>query len=188
MIDENQEAGAEAKDGAGESEQNDEIETIAIPKTDYEKLNQTLGSLKRELKDLRKPKEETKETPSKNEKSEETGLLQKAYLRSAGITAEDEVELALTTAKKWDMPIDKLVDDEDFTVKLEKLRTNKANIDATSKIRGGKGPAEAKNDPAYWIAKGVPPTADQVSDRKTRSAIARAMMENKKSGKKFYNE
>jgi hypothetical protein len=184
MIQENQEVAADTENTAGEGE--GAVETIAIPKTDYEKLNQTLGSLKRELKDLRKPKEESKETP-KNQ-SDDNGLIQKAYLRSASITAEDEVDLALTTAKKWDMPIDKLVDDEDFLIKLEKLRTSKANIDATSKIRGGKGSSDTKNDPAYWIAKGAPPTQDQVPDRKTRATIARAMMANQKSSKKFYND
>ena len=184
MIQENQGAGAPPEEGAGEGEP--KAETVVIPKEDYEKLNQTLGSLKRELKDLKKPKDEPKETPQKNQ-SDDT-LLQKAYLRAASITAEDEVELALTTAKKWDMTIDKLVDDEDFKIKLDKLRTQKANLDATSKIRGGKGPTEAKTDPAYWIAKGTPPTPDQVPDRKERAKIARAMMANQKSGKKFYNE
>ena len=191
MIQENQGAGAPPEEGAGEGEP--KAETVVIPKEDYEKLNQTLGSLKRELKDLKKPKEEPpKETP-KNQ-SDDT-LLQKAYrnsqkalLRSANITAEDEQELALTTAKKWDMEVEKLLDDEDWKIKLDKLRTQKANLDATSKIRGGKGPTEAKTDPAYWIAKGTPPTPDQVPDRKERAKIARAMMANQKSGKKFYNE
>src|SRR3990167_2934055 len=135
MIQENQEVGADTQNDAGEGEQ---VETIAIPKSDYEKLNQTLGSLKRELKDLKKPKEEPKETSTTN-KPGENELLQKAYensqkalLRSANIIAEDEVELALTTAKKWDVSIDKLVDDEDFKIKLEKLRTSKANVVATS--------------------------------------------------------
>ena len=126
--------------------------------------------------------------PDKKDNKSDDTLLQKAYLRSAQITAEDEVELALTTAKKWDVSIDKLVDDEDFKIKLEKLRTSKANIAATHNLKGGKGPSEAKNTPEYWIAKGVPPTPDQVPDRKTRATIARAMMENQKSGKKFYNE
>src|SRR3990167_2966853 len=103
--------------------------------------------------------------PDKKDNKSDDTLLQKAYLRSAQITAEDEVELALTTAKKWDVSIDKLVDDEDFKIKLEKLRTSKANIAATHNLKGGKGPSEAKNTPEYWIAKGVPPTPDQVPDR-----------------------
>ena len=150
-------------------------------------MNQTLGSLKREIKDLKKPKEETKETP-KETKTEEFGLVHKTYLRAAGITAEDEVELALTTAKKWGVGIDKVVDDEDFKIKLERLRTQKSNELATSNIKGGTGASQAKLTPEYWDAKGVPPSPTDVPDRKIRIKIARAMMENKKSGKKFYND
>lgn len=158
-------------------------ETVSIPKGDYEKLNQTLGSLKRELKDLKKPKE-TVETV----KNQSDSLIEKAYLRSAGLTAEKEVELALSTAKKWDMPIDKLVDDDDFKVKLDKLRTQASNEIATSGVKGGTGKSEAKNTPEYWIAKGVPPSREDVPDRTTRAKIGRAMMASAKSNKTFYND
>lgn len=161
-------------------------ETIAVAKADYEKLNQTLGSLKRELKDLKKSKETATETPQT--KPAELGLLQKSYLRAAGITDAEEVELALSTAKKWNVEVDALVDDEDFKVKLEKLRTTKANALATSNIRGSEGTTQAKNTPDYWISKGTPPSASDVPDRKVRAKIARAMIANAKGGKKFYNE
>lgn len=185
ILDTNQgaEAAPEVSQGEGEST---EVETIAVAKSDYEKLNQTLGALKRELKDLRKPKEEPA-TPEKNH-ADTPELLQKTFLRAAQITAEDEVELALQTAKKWDMSIDKVVDDEDFKAKLERHRTAKANVEATSNIRGDKSTSSAKDSPAYWIAKGVPPTREQVPDGKARAKIARAMMESVKSGKKFYSD
>src|SRR3990167_2500266 len=169
-----------------------ETEVLSIPKKDYETLNQTLGSLKRELKDLKKAKEETKEvkeTP-KNQPDENKLLVEKAYLRSAQITAEDEVELALSTAKKWDMSIDKLVDDEDFKVKLEKLRTSKTNTLATSNIRGSAGnSSQAKDTPEHWLAIGRPPTATEVPDRKIRAKVLRAFMaEEKGTGKNpYYN-
>lgn len=169
----------------GEGEQG--AETIAVAKADYEKLNQTLGSLKRELKDLKKIKEETKETPQT--KLAEVGLLQKSYLRAAGISDAEEVELALSTAKKWGVEVDALVDDEDFKVKLEKLRTGKANALATSNVRGSAGTQSAKNTPEYWEAKGTPPSRTDVPDRKTRAKIARAMMAKAStSGKTFYND
>lgn len=174
-------------EGGGEESNAD---TIAVAKADYEKLNQTLGSLKRELKDLKKAKEETKDVSKETTtaKPDSNNLIEKAFLRSAQITAEDEVELALTTAKKWGVSVDKLVDDEDFKTKLDKLRTTKSNIAATSNIRGAAGTSQAKNTPEYWVAKGVPPTAADVPDRKVRAKIARAMMDSSKSGKKFYNE
>jgi len=39
-----------------EEGEGNEPEVVKVPKADYDKLNQTLGSLKRELKDLKKPK------------------------------------------------------------------------------------------------------------------------------------
>ena len=173
----------DTNDGEGEPE----TDVLTIPKKDYETLNQTLGSLKRELKDLKKSKEEVKETPKT--KPEESGLLQKSYLRAAGISDAEEVELALSTAKKWGVEVDALVDDEDFTAKLEKLRTSKANALATSNVRGGPSAASAKNTPDYWLAKGAPPSASDVPDRKTRAKIVRALMAKAgTNGKTFYND
>lgn len=185
MIEENQEAQVAPQAPEGEGE-NTNAETISLSKTEYEKLNQTLGSLKRELKDLRKPKEDA-DTPKKTN-TDDSALAQKGFLRSAGIAQPDEVELALSTSKKWDMPIDQLVDDVDFIAKLEKHRTTRANADATSNIRGDKGGTSVKSTPEYWIAKGTPPTAADIPDRKARTEIARAMMAHASVGKKFYND
>ena len=170
-----------------EAEGGESAETIAIAKADYEKLNQTLGSLKRELKDLKKPKEETKETAEQT-KPDENRLLEKAFLRSAGLTKSNEIELALETAKKWNVSVDQLIEDEDWQLKIDKFRTQEANQLATSNIRGSGGKSTAKDDPAYWISKGTPPSRTDVPDRKSRAKIARAFMENVKSGKKFYND
>lgn len=172
-------------EGEGASEGADDV--VTVKKGDYEKLNQTLGSLKRELKDLKKPKEETKETPTTN-KSQDNSLVEKTYLRAAGITDKEEVELALSTAKKWGVSIDEVVDDEDFKVKLDKVRTQKSNAIATAGVKSGTSGTQAKNTAEYWIAKGTPPTPSDVADRKTRSAIINKMMAQEKSGSKFYNE
>jgi hypothetical protein len=171
-------------------EEGNEVETVAVPKAEYDKLNQTLGSLKRELKDLKKPKEESKET-SKNQ-PEENVLLQKIErlsLQTAGITHQDDVELARATAKKWNMDIEDVLMDADFKVKLERQQTARSNELATSNIRGGQSTSQAKNTPEYWIAKKTPPSAKDVPDRKTRAGIVRAMMKNASTdGKKFYND
>lgn len=167
-------------------------DTVTVPKSDYEKLNQTLGSLKREIKDLKKPKEETKEETSKtNSKSDDNRLLEKLEkmsLRQAGITHEDDVELAKLTAKKWGIDLDDVLVDEDFKIKLERQQSSRDNLVATSKIKGGAGNSQAKDSPEYWIAKGTPPSAADVPDRKVRAKIARAMMASTKSSKKFYND
>lgn len=186
-TEENQSVDNSHEEVVGEGSEQAEVETISISKAEFEKLNQTLGSLKRENKDLKKPKEELKETPKSNPQPD-NGLLEKAFLRTAGISAQEEVELALNTAKKWGVSVDVLVDDEDFKIKLDKLRTQKSNELATSNIRGSAGQQSTKATPEYWIAKGVPPTPTDVPDRKTRAKIVRAMMEGKTGGKKFYND
>ena len=175
-------------DGAEGEGNESEGDYVKLSKADYDKLNQTLGSLKRENKDLKKPRETKEETPEKTT-SPDNSLLEKTFLRAAQITAEDEVEFTRDLAKKWNMTIDKLVDDEDFQAKLEKMRTQKSNELATSKVRGGSGSGQANQTAEYWMAKGVPPTPADVPDRKTRASIARAMMASAKTGgKKFYND
>ena len=47
-TEQNQEVVVDTTTNEGEG---NEPETISIPKADYDKLNQTLGSMKRELKD-----------------------------------------------------------------------------------------------------------------------------------------
>lgn len=173
------------ENNTGESEAT--VDTIAVPKSDYEKLNQTLGSLKRELKDLKKSKNETEEIKA-DSKPSENNLIEKAFLRSAQITHSEDVELALATAKKWGVSVDALVDDADFQVKLEKSRTSRANVTATSGVKGSGSTSNAKNTPEYWQGKGTPPTPDDVPDRSARMKIINAMMSNSKTGgRKFYN-
>jgi len=191
-----QEDGAQSQEGAGEGEQitgeSGDAEIVSISKTDYDKLNQTLGSLKRELKDLKKSKEETpKETP-KQTKPDEIGLLkerlEKQAIRAAGLTHPDDIDLARKTAKKWNLDIDDVLTDDDFKVKLERQQTARANIEASSNVKGATGQSQMKDSPEYWIAKGIPPSAKDVPDRKARAKIARAMMANAKSSKTFYND
>lgn len=166
------------------SEQKEEM--VSMTKAEFEKMNQTLGSLKRENKDLKKPKETTEETSKSDSPLLEK--LERMALRQAGITEAEDMELARNIAKKWNMDIDEVLMDEDFKVKLERQQTNRANTLATSKIKGGAGGSQAKNTAEYWIAKGVPPTPNDVPDRKTRASIVNSMMNSAKEGKKFYSD
>ena len=131
-----------------------------------------------------------KPTEVENKKSDNALLekVERIALRSEGITHTDDIELARNTAKKWGVDIDEVLADEDFKVKLGRQQTARANAEATSNIKGGGSDSNVKNTPEYWASKGVPPTREQVPDRKTRAKIARAMMDNVKSGKKFYND
>lgn len=188
ILDTNQEATVTPE--ATEAETSTEVAEIKLSKAEYDELlgyKSTVGSLKREIKDLRKPKEtETREVAP--ESTPNNGLIEKTFLRSAGIVAEDEVDLARTTARKWGLEIDQVVDDPDFQVKLERLRTDKANKLATSDIKGNGTGTPTKETTDYWKAKGVPPTPDQVPDRSTRAKIIRQMMSDGKNKPKFYNQ
>ena len=190
MDTETTETGASTETDAGEGE----IETLTIPKSDYEKLNQTLGSLKREIKDLKKPKEETKETPEKTKPDD--ALLQrmeKLALKTANVTHEDDVELARKTAKKWGMEIEEVLEDDDFQVKLKKQQDSRSNIEATSGVKGdgsGKGNSKGKSD--FWINSNTPPSDTDIETHKIpKSELAKIMahfITNKGSNKKFYND
>ena len=181
----------EADGGEGESD------VITLPRVDYDKMNETLGSLKRENRQLKKPKEEPKETPQKTETGELEKEIErlrekteKATLKSAGLTHEDDVKLAKDTAKKWGVELEDLIDDADFKIKLQKQQDARTNADATSNVKGDKGSkVSAKDSVDYWMAKGKPPTAQEVPDFKKRAQILRAFHAQEKgsNGGKFYN-
>lgn len=165
-----------------------EVAEVKLTKAEYEELvkqKATVGSLSRELKSLKKqlePKPETTEV-----KTDEFGLLQKTYLASSGIKDADEVELAKEVQKKTGLDWDKLVEDDYFQSRLTKLRNTKDNAAATD-VSGGSGGGVGKTAD-FFIARGTPPTAKDIPDRKARVEIIHQMMANEKnSGGKFYNE
>lgn len=175
-------------------ETTEQVNTEETPNDDkdYKQLyeNQKIRAEKAEkqLKDL--PKDEQKSEKSSDNNRSDNTLLEKAFLRTAQITEQDEVELALETAKKWGVGIDELVDDEDFQIKLKKVRDIKANALATSNMKGGNSTQSAKETPEYWIKKGVPPTANDVSDDSKRRKISRELLKSRgtsSSKVQFYN-
>ena len=173
------------------SEANVNNETVSISKAEYDTLNQTLGSLKRELKDLKKV-EKDPEKPQKTSKLSEAELanqrLEKLALRQANITHEDDIRLARETSKKWGVDIEDLILDPDFKSKLERQQSERDSIVATTNIRGNNSTSNAKNTADYWIAKGTPPTPADVPDRTTRQNIIGQMLSKKGSSKTFYND
>lgn len=178
-----------------EGEGGADSETIAVPKSEYDKLNQTIGSLKRENKDLKKPKDPV-ETPTSNPKSDEALSqanlrIERLALNQGGLTHSEDVELARTTAKKWNMPIEEVLMDEDFKTKLERQRTTRANTEATSNVRGSsKGVSSAKETMEYWLAKGQPPTPEDVPNKTVRQKIIGEILSANRNNKtlKYYND
>ena len=185
----NEEGVVTPEDNGGEGE-----ETVTVSKKDYDKLNQDFGSLKRDYKDLKKsldkPKEEAKETPEKT-KPDEALLkrLENMSLRQAGLEHPDDIDLAKQKAKKWNMDIEEVLVDADFKAQLERQQTHRANLEATSNVKGGGGSAGSKGTPEYWLSLGRVPTAQEVPDYKLRAKVLRGFMAKEKgtSGGKFYN-
>lgn len=186
----NQMDGVEPQIDAGDDGEGQD-EVITLKKSDYDKLNQTLGSLKRENKDLKKPKESALETPKKTDDDGKIlERVERMALRTAGITHQDDIELAQKTSKKWGVDIDQLLDDPDFKVKLERQQADRANVEATSDLKGsGNAPSNAKNSSEYWLSKGVPPTPTDVPDSTIRRKIISDMRKSADDGSalQFYN-
>ncbi len=184
-------AAPEATEGEGGTD-TETVETVSIPKSEWDKSQRTIGSLKRQVKDLSQAKE-PQETPQKTDKPDELTSVQKRLdrqtLKAAGITHEDDIDLARKTAEKWNMELEDVVEDEDFQAKLQKKRDARANADATSNVKGdgGKGPKAKSAD--FFISRGTPPTPEEIPDRKSRMVIVNKMREHASTGGgKFYNE
>ena len=141
-----------------------------------------------ELKELRF----TKETEQKkSKKSDEFGLLEKAFLGSRGVIAQDEIELFRKWSDDTKKSIDELVDHPFVKAELETLRTTKANQTATSNIKGESNASTAKDDPDYWIAKMDDQRRfpdDLPQDYKLRAKIMERLLEKSQTGKQFYND
>jgi hypothetical protein len=178
----------EVVEGEGDEVQAVDVEKFKELQENFEKLNETVGSLKRENKDLKKAKEEPKGETPKEPQSEEFGLLHRTFLASNGVTEEDEIELAREVQKETGMDWAKLGNDEYFKFKLEQFRKTKVNTKATGGVKGGKVSSDAKQTVDYWLQKGEPPTRDDVPDRKKRAEIARAFVGKAKGGKTFYSD
>lgn len=194
MSETNEETSVESTNDTGEGESS-EVDTLTIPKSDYEKLNQTLGSLKRELKDLKKTQDTPKETPQSNQKPDDALLqrMERLAFKQHNVSHEDDMELARKTAKKWGMDVEQVLEDEDFKVKLGKQQDSRTNVEATSNVRGSnssQSSSKAKAD--YWIGKNTAPSDEDVATNKIpREELSKIMghfVTNKGSNKKFYND
>ena len=79
--------------------------------------------------------------------------LDKMALQVAGINEADEVELFGKWKEQTGRKADDIVGNSIFKKEIEEIRIAKANLRATSDIKGERGESGVRNTPDYWIAK-----------------------------------
>lgn len=151
MTTEDNNQNADAAEPVVEGEATTEAETVSIPKSEWEKTNQTLGSLKRENKDLKKAKESTTETTEKDHTSglDETQL---ELLDFKGISDADDIKIIESVMKRTGQKLREVLKD-DYV--MGKLDTNKkAREVANAMPSGKKGTGSSSSDNVdYWVQK-----------------------------------
>ena len=161
--------------GAGEAVQD---EVVTLSKAEYEKLNQTLGSLKRENKDLKKPREET--PTKKTTDGLDYGM--KAFLKGEGVES-DHLEWVQSQRKESGMEIEALLKNPYFQAEL-KTRRDAASIKEAmpGETRGsGENP---KSGVDYWVNKGeLPP--DTPDNRQLRRDVVNKKIEVERNHNRF---
>lgn len=163
-----------------ESENGEDLSFIKVPKEEYNKTMSTLGSLKRELKDLKKPKEESKES-SKSDLGDSLG--EKAFLAVNGIKGSDELDFVKKMKKETGRSTEDLLDSTYFQTELKDFREKKSTEKAIP--TGSKRSSNSSvNTVEYWLAKDeLPP----VSETQLRRDVVNAKMNKEKSKGQFYN-
>ena len=152
-------------------------------------------ALKDKIADL-----ESAKTPDKKDTKSDDKLLErldKMALQVAGITEADEVELFTKWKTDTGREADDIVGNSTFKKELEDLKTAKANLAATSEIKGEKGESGVRNTPEYWIAKATKgadgkPVFPEEMPKELYSKVVEKLGENEPGASKgklsFYNK
>jgi len=167
-----------------ENNQNEEVETpeveleleveeeekITMSKSEWEKFQQTQGSLKRQVKELRKSSEpnEPKETSSN-----ELNDTQLNYLDVKGIYEPEDLKIVETFVQKTGKNVREALKDDYVTAKLSSNKTAREVQEAmpSGSKRGGNQSGDLASAVAKYEATGVLPT-----DFKTRSEVINAFV------------
>lgn len=128
-------------------------EMVSVSKKDYDTLNQTLGSLKSQLKDLRKSnaaKIETKETSEKTTLQTDYGLL--ALLKVNNIEHEDDVALFDRVRAETGKKPEELLRSKYFIAELKEQQEIRATKEAQPK-ENNRGGSRGGSEAAVWAEK-----------------------------------
>jgi hypothetical protein len=175
----NEEINEEFIDNVDESNEEANIEndeSVSISKEEYQKLTQTLGSLKRELKDLKKPNEEVSE---RTNKSGGLDYGAKAFLVANGIKGS-ETKLVEEAIKNTGESLEQILENPYFQAKLQETRDLAMTANATPK--GNRATSVPTDSVEYWMAKPIEEVPQEM-----RAKVVNARLASDKSKEMFYN-
>lgn len=148
----------------------EEEEKITLFKSEWEKFQQTQGSLKRQVKELRKSGE-TKPAPST---ANELNDAQLNYLDVKGVYEAEDIKIVETFVQKTGKTVREALRDDYVTSKLQANKTAREVQEAmpSGSKRGGNQATDLASAVAKYEATGVLPT-----DFATRSAVINAFVD-----------
>ena len=159
-MDEEKKENANSTNSENELDENIELDALKAKYTDLLSKNKHLFARAKkaegfELQDdgsyVKVEKSKAKDSVKSDDKLLER--LDKMALQVAGITEADEVEHLNKWKDQTGREADDIVGNSIFKKEIEEIRTAKANLKATSEIKGERGESGVRDTPEYWIAK-----------------------------------
>jgi len=152
-----------------------EEEKITLSKSEWEKSQQTLGSLKREIKTLKKSNE-----PKETSQSEQLNDTQLNYLDVKGISETEDLKIIETFVQKTGKNVREALKDDYVTAKLASNKTAREVQEAmpSGSKRGGNQSGDLASAIAKYEATGVLP-----ADFKSRSDVINAFVSKGRNNK-----
>lgn len=146
-----------------------EEEKITMSKSEWEKFQQTQGSLKRQVKELRKSNE-----PKPVQTANELNDAQLNYLDVKGVYEAEDISIVETFVQKTGKTVREALRDDYVTAKLQSNKTAREVQEAmpSGSKRGGNQATDLASAVAKYEATGVLPT-----DFATRSAVINAFVD-----------
>lgn len=125
-------------------ETTEEEETVTLTKAEYDKLNQTLGSLKKEVKTYKKEVE----TPKESNYNDELAITR---LEVRGILNKDDQKVVLDEANRLKLSVAEVMDMEHVKAKITAQQNQRTAENGSPDGTGRKGGA-SKGDVDYYLA------------------------------------
>ena len=122
-----------------------EEETVTLSKAEYDKLNQTLGSLKKEVKTYKK------EIDAPQQESSEPDYARLAYLASQQVNHADDQRIVMEEANRLKLPLTDVLNMEHVKARLEAQQNQRTAESGAPTGTGRKGGA-GKGDVDYYLA------------------------------------